>query len=431
MKKAIVWMVVAAMTATAHAQDWPQYMGPNHDGHSTQKNIRKNWAEKGPEVVWSTNLGIGYGGPVVKNGKVYLLDRNDEEGDIMRCYDLNTGKENWNFAYSAPGEVMFPGSRSVPVVDDNHVYSCGPYGDLYCFDVNTQKPVWNHNVWKDFGGDKIPTWAISQCPVLHKDLLIIASQAPEAGVVAYDKNTGEVKWKTPSLGYVGYVSPTIINLHGEPQVIMTTASDRSGEKGNIVGINPENGELLWKYDQWECHIPVSTASDAGNNKILVVGGYERGATMLSINKSADGTFSASEVFTTIEFGDQTKQPVLVDGYFYAEYTTNSRRDGLVCMDMDGNLKWKTRRNPVFNRGSIIYADGVLLATDGAKTLFLIQPNGTEYQELGRAELLIEKEKSADEFIATFGTQNWAPMALADGYLLMRDQSHMICVKIAD
>lgn len=381
--------------------------------------------------MWSTNLGIGYGGPVVKNGKVYLLDRNDEEGDIMRCYDLNTGKENWNFAYSAPGEVMFPGSRSVPVVDDTHVYSCGPYGDLYCFDVNTQKPVWNHNVWKDFGGDNIPTWAISQCPVLHKDLLIIASQAPEAGVVAYDKNTGEVRWKTPSLGHVGYVSPTIINLHGEPQVIMTTASDRSGEKGNIVGLNPDNGELLWKYDQWECHIPVSTASDAGNNKILVVGGYERGATMLSINKSADGTFSASEVFTTIEFGDQTKQPVLVDGYFYAEYTTNSRRDGLVCMDMEGNLKWKTRRNPVFNRGSIIYADGVLLATDGAKTLFLIQPDGTGYKELGRAELLIEKEKSADEFIANFGTQNWAPMALADGFLLMRDQSHMICVKIAD
>lgn len=430
MKRQLVWIAFTALATMAYAQDWPQYMGPNHDGHSTQKNIRKNWAEKGPEVVWSTNLGIGYGGPVVKNGKVYLLDRNDEEGDIMRCYDLNTGKENWNFAYSAPGEVQFPGSRSVPVVDDAHVYSCGPYGDLYCFDVHTAQPVWNKNVWKDFGGEKIPTWAISQCPVLYKDLLIIASQAPQAGVVAYDKNTGEVKWKTPALGPVGYVSPTIINLHGQPQVVMTTASDRSGDKGHIVGLDPDSGKMLWDYDQWECGIPVATASDAGDNKILVVGGYQRGATMLKINKEGDN-FSVAELFTTIEFGDQTKQPVLVDGYFYAQYTTNNRRDGLVCMDMEGNLKWKTRRAPLFNRGSIIYADGVLLATDGAKSLFMIQPDGTEYKELGKVELLVEQEESKDQLIASFGTQNWAPMALADGYLLMRDQTHMICVKIAD
>jgi outer membrane protein assembly factor BamB len=121
-------------------------------------------------------------------------------GDNLRCFSLSTGQELWNFAYDAPGEVMFPGSRSVPAIDGNQIYSCGPYGDLYCIDINTHKPVWRKNVWTDFGGKEIPIWAISQCPLVYGDYLIIASQAPEAGVVAYNKITSEIKWKTPNLG---------------------------------------------------------------------------------------------------------------------------------------------------------------------------------------------------------------------------------------
>jgi len=48
-----------------------------------------------------------------------------------------------SFAYDAPGRVMFPGSRSVPTLDGNHVYSCGPYGDLYCINLDTHGPVWS------------------------------------------------------------------------------------------------------------------------------------------------------------------------------------------------------------------------------------------------------------------------------------------------
>ena len=200
-----------AITST-YAQDWPQYFGPNRNGVSTQKNILRTWPQQGPEVLWTASVGIGYGGPVIKNGKVYLLDRDDKAGDKLRCFDLSNGKELWSFGYNAPGSVMFPGSRSVPVIDGNLIYSCGPYGDLYCIDINTHKPVWHNNIWKDYGGSEIPKWAITQCPVVYRDMLIVASQAPKAGVVAYDKLTGKVKWTTPSLGEVGYVSPAIGNM---------------------------------------------------------------------------------------------------------------------------------------------------------------------------------------------------------------------------
>lgn len=433
----IATLLMFSVSPVVTAQDWPQFLGPDRDSKSPQKGLLRSWPEKGPDVLWAVDIGIGYGGPVVKNGKVYLLDRDDETGDIMRCFDLQTGKELWQFSYASPGSVSFPGSRSVPVVDDKQVYSCGPYGDLYCIDINTHQPVWKKNVWTDFGGKEIPTWAISQCPVLYGDLLIIASQAPEAGVVAYHKQTGEVVWKTPNLGNETYVSPKVVKLHGEDHVVMVTSStntfrDRNAKvtKGNVVGIDPRTGKTLWMYSDWDCHISVPCPVPAGNNKLLITGGYERGATMIQVNKKAGGTFNTTELFTTLEFGDQTKPPLFHNGHFYAMYRTNQKRDGLVCMDMDGNIKWKTGRNPNFDRGSMILADGLLLATDGLKSLYLIDPDPSAFKQVSKADVLSEGGANTEGMSSVGGgTQNWAPIALSDGKLLVRDQARMVCVKV--
>ena len=150
-----VWQGLAAVTSAGppESSDWPQYLGPDRNSISQEKGLLRSWPESGPEVLWTVAVGRGYGGPVIKDGKVYLLDRKPEVGDNLRCFDLATGKELWNYAYDAPGSVMFPGSRSVPTVDGNHVYSCGHNGDFYCLDTNTKKPVWHKNIWTDFGGE--------------------------------------------------------------------------------------------------------------------------------------------------------------------------------------------------------------------------------------------------------------------------------------
>ncbi|MBP8303798.1 MAG: PQQ-binding-like beta-propeller repeat protein [Phycisphaerae bacterium] len=429
------------VSANLRAEDWPQYLGPARNSTSPEKGILRSWPEKGPEVLWTVAVGIGYGGPVVKDGKVYLLDRDDKVGDNLRCLDLSNGKELWNFAYDAPGRVMFPGSRSVPILDGRHVYSCGPYGDLYCINLDTHKPVWNKNIWKDFGGDRIPIWAIAQCPLVYGDLLILASQAPEAGVVAYNKLTGTVAWKTPNLGNETYVSPAVVKIDGTDHVVMVISStNRIGHPeladalGRVVGIEPLTGRILWTYDQWQCHISVASAADAGDNKVLVVGGYELGAVMIKVEKKADGSYGATELYRTDEFGDQTKPPILHNGHFYAQYGTNNRNDGLTCMSMDGKIMWKTRRSPQFNKGSMILVDGLLLATDGRKTLYLIEPDPSGFKALASAEVLGEGGTGSedDPLAARVGgsTQNWAPLALSDGRLLIRDQSRLKCVKVA-
>ena len=417
------------------AQDWPQYLGPDRNSTSDQKGILRTWPETGPEVLWTVGIGIGYGGPVVQDGKVYFLDRDDEVGDKMRCFDLNSGEELWKFEYDAPGSVMFPGSRSVPTVTDDHVYSAGPYGELYCIDINSHEPVWKRNIWADFGGGEIPRWAITQCPLIYGDLLIVASQAPDAGVVAYNKLTGELVWTTPALGPVGYVSPALAKIAGEDHIVMITAAQgRRGEPstgGRVVGIDPLKGDILWEYTNWQCRIPAPSAFDAGNGKILIIGGYQAGAAMIEIEKEADGNYKVSELYKTVEFGSHTKPPLFYDGYFYAHYRTNERRDGMVCMSMDGEIMWKTKNDPDFNKGSMILADGLILSTDGGKSLYLIKPDPSEFKALASAEILEAEIDPDNPRASRYGTQNWAPIALADGKLLIRDKDRLMCIKVAE
>lgn len=90
---------------------------------------------------------------------------------------------------------------------------------------------------------------------------------------------------------------------------------------------------------------------------------------------------------------------------------------MVCMSMDGEIMWKTGRSPLFDKGSMILADGLILSTDGSTRLYLIEPDPSAFKSLASAELLKRNE-------------NWAPLALVDGNLLIRDQSQLICLRIA-
>jgi outer membrane protein assembly factor BamB len=438
MKAKCFFVIIIALIITfcpaITAQDWPQYLGPGRNSISPQKGLLRSWPEKGPEVLWWVNIGLGYGGPVVKAGRIYLLDRNDGVCDIMRCFNLQTGEELWRFSYDAPGTLPFPGSRSVPIVDDQYVYSCGTNGDLYCIDIRTHQPVWNKNVWTDFGGEKLPTWGISQCPVIYGDLLVVASQAPQAGVVAYNRLTGGLVWKSPNLGTISYSSPKVVKIYGEDQIVMITSSipgrgDNKTVMGDAVGIDPRTGEILWKYSNWDCGAQAPCAVDAGDNRLLITG--ELRATMIKVNRKTDGSFETSEIFTTEEFGDETKTPLLLNGYFYAMHRTVSKREGLVCMNMNGEIMWKTKRSPNFDFGSMVFADGLLLATDGFKTLHLIEPDPTAFKAISKVELLGEGGSWIEGWASEIGsTQNYAPIALADGKLLIRDQYRMLCVKVA-
>jgi hypothetical protein len=159
--------------------------------------------------------------------------------------------------------------------------------------------------------------------------------------------------------------------------------------------------------------------------VLITGGYQAGAAMIKVQKKTDGSYGVTELYKNPDFGAHTQSPALYNGYFYAQYSTNERKDGMVCMSIDGQIKWKTGRAPLFDKGGIILADGLLLSTNGSSKLYLIEPDPSAFKPIATAELL--KAETGDQ---RFPTQNWAPLALAAGKLLIRDQSRLMCVKVA-
>ena len=181
-KTAQLTTVVVALTASSvFAADWPSIYGPAGNSTSDQKGLLRTWPETGPKLLWTAPMGMGFGGPAVSDGKVYLLDRDEKVGDKLRVFELSSGKELWSFAYDAPGQFMFAGSRTTPTVDDEHVYISGPLGDLYAINIKTRQPVWHKNIWKDFGGGELPRWAIVQNPLIYGNLVIVASQTSTGG----------------------------------------------------------------------------------------------------------------------------------------------------------------------------------------------------------------------------------------------------------
>ena len=420
MLKLVMVMLVLSVPAL-FAADWPWQYGPRRDHTSEQKGLLRTWPADGPKVLWTVPVGAGFGGPAVRGGNVYLLDRDEGVGDPLRVLDLASGKELWTFAYDAAGTFMFAGSRTTPTIDGEHAYTVGPMGDLHAINTKTRKPSWRTNIWKDFGGGtELPRWAIVQNPLIYGDQLIVATQTPQAGVVAFDKRTGAVTWKSPALsGIPGYVTPSIVKVGNEDHLVMITGAvgrGRNARDGSVNGLDPRSGKVLWTYTGWQCIIPVPQAVDAGDGRVLVTGAYGAGSVMLKVDKKGDA-YTISELFKNPDFGAHTQPPVLHDGHFYSHYTINERSDGLVAMGMDGQIRWKTDQQPPFVRGGSVLADGLLLMTDGNTKLYLVEPSPAGFKPLANAVILEPGD-------------NWAPLALVDGTLLVRGQKELKALQVA-
>jgi outer membrane protein assembly factor BamB len=413
----ILFILIFFASIKIQASDWPQYLGTERNAVSDEKGLLRIWPKGEPKILWTVPLGEGFGGPAVSEGKVYIYDRVNDKANVLRCFDFNTGKEEWTFSYEAPWSVSYDGSRTVPTIDENRIYISDAFGNFHCIDKNTHKPLWKKNFWSDFSKVEIPMWAIAQNPLVYKNKVIIASQTKEAGIVAYDKVNGEIIWKTPALpGSAGYVSPIIVKINNEDHMVMISATRPEGPgNGAVMGFDPETGKPLWSYDGWKCKTPVPNVTETGNNSLFVTGGYLSGGALIQIIKKGN-SFEVKEIMFSKEFGTHVHPAIFYKGHLYSQGTNNQVRNGFMCMDLKGNIKWKTGKNPNFDKGGFILADDMIISSDGEKILYLIEPTPDEFRVLAKAELLDTK-------------QAWAPLALSDGNLLIRDQKQMKCVKV--
>jgi len=390
------------------ATDWPQFMGPNGDGTSPEKGLLRAWAADGPKVLWTVPMGKGYGGAAVRGGKVYVMDRVDQKRDVLRCLDLATGKEEWTFAYDAPGPLDHEGSRSTPAVSDKHVFIVGPFGHFHCLDRATHQVVWAGNLLTDYGAKK-PNWAVTQSALLYKDLVIVAPQGDTVGVVAFDQATGKERWRSGAIGPMAYPSPKLVTLDGSDQIVVVNA------KG-AAAVSAADGKVLWEYAH-PCKIPVPGVSVLGEGKLFVTGGYNAGSAIIQVSHQGN-QWAAAELSRIDRIGGHCHPGLVYKDHLYILCNTNERNDGMVCFDFNGKLVWQSKRDPFLDKGgSLLTADGLMYVMDGRTgELYIVELSPAGFKSLGTTKLLE-------------GTEIWGPLALADGKLLIRDQSQMKCVDL--
>jgi len=422
-KKLPLLLVVIIFFGCTKTQNWNQYLGPDRNNIVPDVEIMTDWPEEGPTKLWEVKLGPGYGGASIYEDEVYVLDRVKGEKDILRCLDIETGNEKWNYEYEAKGEIPYPGSRIVPYVDKNYVWSVGPHGHFYCIDKKTQQSVWSHNLMEEFEA-ALPNWGFSQSPVIYNDLVIVAPQGKKGGVAAFNKISGELKWKSRALtGHNWHVSPLLANFGGTDQVIIISPYHRNDSTyiHEVASFDVKSGQELWTYDGLKSFSTIAPPVVVGENKVFLTdcaynGRYAPVSILLEIKKE-DAGFQVNELFLTEEFGCKMHPGIVVGDHIYLN--NNGRPNEMVCITMDGKRVWEKGSGPSFEMGSLIKVGDFLINQNGKNgEIALIAPSPDGYKELGRAQFFDSKKSQA-----------WAPMAFSQGKLLCRDMEKMVCVDL--
>jgi outer membrane protein assembly factor BamB len=429
------------------AADWPWFGGPDQTGVSPETGLARQWPPDGPRVLWTLDVGEGFAGVAIRDGQVFLLDRAGEQQDVLRCLDLSSGKELWSVAYDAPGELQYPGSRNVPTVQEKFIYTVGPFGHVKCIDRATHAVVWSHHLVEDFkdpqidqpgppknkadslARSQIPRWGVTQIPTFYKDLIILSPQTQKVGAVAYDKTTGQLRWTSPYIGrnWFNHSSPFLLKLCGVDQVIvLAQPSDpdkapAQAPPANICSIDPQNGQILWKTQTPRPYkIPVTHPVPIGGDRLVMTGCFGVGCLVLKVSRDGD-QWSSQWVVQNRTFSGNLHGPILYKGLLYVHSFKEhgAQATGLVCTDLEGQLKWQTGPSLTFDSGGMIVADGLAFCMHG-KTgeLHLLEIGPEGYKVLAKAKVL-EAE----------GGTAWAPLALSQGKLIVRDQRQMKCLDV--
>ncbi len=411
------------------SEDWPQFGGPNRDHRVPALATKFEWGPEGPKVHWRTATGPGFGGPAVHGDEVFLFDCELGEMDVLRVFDLETGAEKWSEAYEAKGRLAFPGSRSVPAVTADAVYTAGGFGHVACFDRKTHEIRWMEHLEETYGGED-PGFGWSASPLMVDDLVVFAPLGADVGLVALDQKSGEERWVSDPVG-LSHSTPALLTLLGEPQiVILATAEQATGNDQaapmTITSIDPKSGATKWQHVLTLTRLPIPSAVQIDSERLFVTGGYRGGSTLLRIARKGDG-YAFEELFHC-ERGAQVHPPLLHGENLYLivnenwNVETRSRRPegGLLCLGLDGKERWRTGDAPNFGRGHALLAGEHLLIQDGYDgTLRVVAASPEGYRQVAEARLFGEP--------ASRDAQMWAPMALAGQRLLLRSQDELLCV----
>jgi outer membrane protein assembly factor BamB len=406
-----VLVLCLAPLAGAVAADWPQFRGPLRDGISSETGLLRAWPEGGPEVLWSTDVGQGYSGAAIHGGKVYFNDYDESTSEfLVRAVTLDGGKELWRFKESRRIRPNHGITRSVPATDGKYVFSLDPKATLHALDAETGEELWRKSFVRDYQS-KIPPWYNGQCPLIEDDKVVVAPAGSSALVVALDKATGKELWRTPNPeGWLlSHASLMPARLGGVDQYLFSVLQ-------GTFGVSAADGRLLWHFP-FKFNVSVSPSPLAiDSERVYVTAAYDSGGVMFRVKRDGDA-FVTEKIFDhpPAEWNSEVQTPILYEDHMYA--VGKKKRGLLTCLDLDGKQVWNSDGHAYFGLGSFILADGMLLILEGKTGMLrLLEASAEGYRELAHAQIL-------------GGHDVWAPPALSDGKLVIRDLGRMVCLKL--
>jgi outer membrane protein assembly factor BamB len=406
------WLVAAAAGHESLAGDWPQILGPDRNGIAANDEVLADeWPADGPYTLWLREVGSGYAGVAVADKRTVLFHRVDDK-EVTEALDAATGKTLWTDEHDTkfkPDVGGGDGPLCVPVIHGGRVITFGATGILTCLDAATGKRLWQRNTHADFGAQAGYFGAGSSPIVMGKIVIVnVGGAKNEAGIVGFSLATGDTVW-TKTAERASYSSPVPVMIADVPHLLIIT-------RYRVILLDPATGAIRWQFSfgargpTVNAANPLVLADKNGKPHLLVTSSYGVGSIYGSFDKSGmkkvwGGTESLATQYCT---------PIARGGFLFA---IDGRDDvppaDFKCIQQStGEVIWKENN---FGYGTLIFADGKILATKADGELVLIKPDAAGLQVVARARPLP-------------GTIRALP-ALAAGRLYIRDEHTLKCLSV--
>jgi outer membrane protein assembly factor BamB len=427
--------------ATRSGEDWGGFLGPTANGRSGLERLARPWPPAGPPILWSCELGEGYGPPAVALGRAVVFDRIGAEARI-RCLHAETGQPLWESRYATAYTDMFGydgGPRSGPVIAHGRVVTFGVEGRLECRRLDTGERLWSIDTARDYHVVQ-NFFGVGAAPLVIETaagpMVIapvggsppgVAPPAPErldlvrgldSGLVAFELATGRERWRAAD-GLAGYSSPMTMEIDGETRVI---AWLREG----LVVVDPATGAEVvggfrWRAD--ELFSVVAANPVVSGRHVLLSETYGPGSVLLEV--ATDGIRrlrgDPRGKRPTQALRAHWATPVLHDGHLYGVSGRNSGDAVLVCVEWrTGDVRWSEGG---FGRAGLVLADGHLVVLGEFGDLAVVRATPTGYDEVSRARLLDPQGRSLLE------PPCWAAPVIARGLGYVRGRGRLVCIEL--
>jgi len=405
---------VGLLSLAAVAGDWPQWRGPARTGISQETGLLKEWPKDGPKLLWQLpDIGDGYATPAVAGARLYLLGNRGMENEFVQALSVQDGKPLWTTRLGNVGspnqEPPYPMARSTPTVEGDVLYALSSDGDLGCIETATGKARWRKSLRADFGG-KPGKWAYSESPLIDGDVLVATPGGAEATLVALNKKTGDVIWKSavPGGDAAAYSSAIVVEAAGRKQYVQFL------DKG-VVGVDAKTGRFLWRYEKTSggpANIPTPVEHDG---YVYSANARRFGGGLVQLHATGEGV-AAEEVYFERDVPNTLGGQVLLAGYLYG---TNPK--GMVSAEFTtGKVKWQSQG---VGPGAVLYADGRLYVHGENGDVALVEASPEAYREKGRFTPSGQPKRVRSREMA------WSYPVVANGRLYIRDLGTLWCYDV--